>query len=161
MRGLARSAWLQAAITSMRISNATASRILRQFGVTACTDVTGFGLAGHLLEMLRASSVAAVVWPDRLPALPDALELASHGVASTLAPENRKLMTTAGTDARAALVIDPQTSGGLLACVATCRGLCHGTATRALRRRSSASWNGAPALRFEQADEPCNGDPDH
>ena len=58
MRGLACAAWLQAAIASMRTSNAAASRILRAFGVIACTDVTGFGLAGHLLEMLRASDVA-------------------------------------------------------------------------------------------------------
>ena len=56
MRGLARAAWLSAAIASMRTSNATASRILREHGVVACTDVTGFGLAGHLLEMLRASA---------------------------------------------------------------------------------------------------------
>jgi selenide,water dikinase len=118
MRGMARSAWLQAALASMRMSNATASRILRQFGVTACTDVTGFGLAGHLLEMLRASGVAAVVWPDRIPALPGALELASHGVQSTLAPENRRLVPTIGVHARTALVIDPQTSGGLLAGIA-------------------------------------------
>ena len=60
----------------MRTSNAAASRILREFGAVACTDVTGFGLAGHLLEMLRASGVGAVVWPDRVPALPGALELA-------------------------------------------------------------------------------------
>ena len=70
----------------------TASRVLREFGAVACTDVTGFGLAGHLLEMLRASGVGAVLWPDRIPALPGALELAAHGVESTLAPENRRLL---------------------------------------------------------------------
>jgi selenide,water dikinase len=118
MRGLARSAWLQTAITSMRMSNATASRILGEFGATACTDVTGFGLAGHLMEMLRASGVAAVIWPDRIPALPGALELASRGVESTLAPENRRSLPAAETDARAALLFDPQTSGGLLAGIA-------------------------------------------
>ena len=93
----ARAPWLQAAIASMRTSNATASRILREFGAVACTDVTGFGLAGHLLEMLRASGVGAVLWPDRVPALPGALELAAHGVESTLAPENRRLLPDAGT----------------------------------------------------------------
>ncbi len=118
MRGLARAAWLQAAIASMRASNATASRILREHGAVACTDVTGFGLAGHLLEMLRASRVGAVVWPDRVLALPGALELAARGVASTLAPENRRLLPGAGTDAHAALLFDPQTSGGLLAGIA-------------------------------------------
>ena len=118
MRGLARAAWLQAAIASMRASNATASRVLREFGAVACTDVTGFGLAGHLSEMLRASGVGAVLWPDRIPALPGALELAAHGVESTLAPENRRLLPGIEMVPRTALLFDPQTSGGLLAGIA-------------------------------------------
>ncbi len=118
MRGLARAAWLSAAIASMRTSNAMASRILRGQGVVACTDVTGFGLAGHLLEMLRASHVGALLWPDQLPALPGALELASAGIESTLAPENRRLVPGSTANARTALLIDPQTSGGLLAGIA-------------------------------------------
>jgi selenide,water dikinase len=118
MRGLARAAWLQAAIALMRASNATASRILREHGAVACTDVTGFGLVGHLQEMLRASGVGAVLWPDRVPALPGALELAAAGVESTLAPENRRALPDAGSDARSALLVDPQTSGGLLAGIA-------------------------------------------
>ena len=131
MRGLARAAWLQAAIASMRGSNAAASRVLLAHGAVACTDVTGFGLAGHLLEMLRASGVAAVLWLDRIPALPGALELASHGIQSTLALDNRRSLPSAGDDARRALLFDPQTSGGLLAgiaweraeaCIAALRG---------------------------------------
>jgi selenide,water dikinase len=118
MRGLARASWLQAAIASMRASNAAASRILRDHGVVACTDVTGFGLAGHLLEMLRASHVGAVLYLDQVRALPGALALAAQGVASTLAPENRKALPDGGTDARSALLSDPQTSGGLLAGIA-------------------------------------------
>jgi selenide, water dikinase len=121
MRGLARAEWLLAAIASMRMSNAAASHILRELGATACTDVTGFGLAGHLLEMLKASGVAAVLWPDQVPVLPGALELAAHGVESTLAPENRKLLPATGTDPRTALMLDPQTSGGLLASIASDR----------------------------------------
>jgi selenide,water dikinase len=121
MRGLARTEWLLAAIASMRMSNAAASQILREFGATACTDVTGFGLAGHLLEMLSASSVAAVLWPDQVPVLPGALELAAHGVESTLAPENRRLLPNVGADPRIALMLDPQTSGGLLAGIASDR----------------------------------------
>jgi selenide,water dikinase len=116
MRGLASAAWLQAAIDSMRTSNGLASRILREYGAVACTDVTGFGLAGHLMEILRASDVAAVLWPDQVPPLPGALELAAHGVESTLAVENRRLLPSA--DARTALLVDPQTSGGLLAGIA-------------------------------------------
>jgi selenide,water dikinase len=118
MRGLARSAWLQAAIASMRASNATASRVLLEFGAVACTDVTGFGLAGHLSEMLRASGVGAVLWPDQIPALPGAVELAAHGVESTLAPENHRLLPGLAIVPRTALLFDPQTSGGLLAGIA-------------------------------------------
>jgi selenide,water dikinase len=115
MRGLARAAWLQAAIASMRTSNAAASLILREHGAIACTDVTGFGLAGHLMEMLRASQSGAIVSRDAVPTLPGALELAGAGVASTMAPENLRLLPDIGPDHRAALLIDPQTSGGLLA----------------------------------------------
>ena len=72
----------------MRASNADAARILREHGARACTDVTGFGLAGHLREMLDASGVAARLSLAALPALPGALELAARGVESTLAPDN-------------------------------------------------------------------------
>jgi selenide,water dikinase len=59
-----------------------------------------------------------VLWSDQVPALPGALELAAHGVESTLAPENRRLLLEGGFDSRAALLVDPQTSGGLLAGIA-------------------------------------------
>ncbi len=117
MRGLARARWLQAAIEQMRRSNAEAVRLLWAHGAVACTDVTGFGLAGHLGEMLDASGVAATVWLDALPALPGALELAGRGVESTLAPDNLATLRAAASvppDIRVALLVDPQTSGGLL-----------------------------------------------
>jgi selenide,water dikinase len=163
MRGLASAAWLQAAIDSMRMSNATASRILQQYGAVACTDVTGFGLAGHLMEMLRASGVAGVLWPDQVPVLPGALELAAHGVESTLAVENRRAL--AGADAHTALLVDPQTSGGLLAGIAWERAE---ACVTALRHHGIAAAiigvieSGEPALRLEQAtDETCKAEPDH
>ena len=90
-------------------------RVLGQFGVTACTDVTGFGLAGHLGEMLRASSVGATVWAERMPVLAGARELAAQGVESTLAAENRRALPEGAAGVTAALMADPQTSGGLLA----------------------------------------------
>jgi selenide,water dikinase len=114
MRGLTRASWLAAAIRSMRRTNAAAARVLREHGVTACTDVTGFGLAGHLAEMTIASSVAATIWRDAVPALPGALELAAQGVESTLAVENGRAVPNLSTDPRERLLIDPQTSGGLL-----------------------------------------------
>ena len=114
MRGLTRASWLAAAIDSMRRSNAAASRIMRDHGVTACTDVTGFGLAGHLAEMTRASSVAATLWRDTVPVLPGAMDLLAQGVESSLAPENARAVPNLGTEPRERLLIDPQTSGGLL-----------------------------------------------
>src|SRR6185437_7468874 len=88
MRGLAKARWLAAALDQMRRSNADAARILLAHGARACTDVTGFGLAGHLREMLDASGVAARLSLAALPALPGALELAARGIESTLAPDN-------------------------------------------------------------------------
>ena len=121
MRGLARTAWLQAAIASMCVSNASAARVFLAHRATACTDVTGFGLAGHLREMLVASGVGAALWVDAIPLLPGALELAGQGVESTLAPDNSRALPGMDGGARAALLIDPQTSGGLLAGVSPVR----------------------------------------
>ena len=92
MRGRAKARWLVAAIDSMRRTNGDAAAILRAHGVAACTDVTGFGLAGHLTEMLRASGVAAEIDPDAVPALDGARTLAAQGIESTLAPANRAVL---------------------------------------------------------------------
>jgi selenide,water dikinase len=91
----------------------------------AMTDVTGFGLAGHLLEMLHASHCAATISLGSLPLLPGAEALANAGIASTLAPDNRAacgpdmtfIESPRTESARAALLFDPQTCGGLLAAV--------------------------------------------
>jgi len=113
MRGDARAEWLTATTTSMRQTNGPAARILHTLPITACTDITGFGLAGHLTEMLRASNLAATLTPT-LPALPGAIPLASTGTASTLAPTNRAAIDLPDSPATS-LLADPQTSGGLLA----------------------------------------------
>jgi selenide,water dikinase len=111
MRGNTRAQWLIAAIASMRTTNAAAARIGMAHRPRAGTDITGFGLAGHLQEMLEASDMAAVLRLEAIPALPGAHALASHGIESSLAPNNRRVLG----DARdAALLVDPQTSGGLL-----------------------------------------------
>jgi selenide, water dikinase len=86
----------------------------------AMTDVTGFGLVGHLLEMLEASGCAATVTLADVPVLPGAEALAGAGQASSLAPQNRAATlgrVTAPDSPRAALLWDPQTCGGLLAAV--------------------------------------------
>lgn len=120
MRGAARAAWIEAALRAMDQSNKAAADVLRRFGAAACTDVTGFGLAGHLLEMLRASGTDATLRPDSLPALEGACELLAQGIESSLAPENRKLGASLRNSSTAApaqigLLFDPQTAGGLLA----------------------------------------------
>ena len=129
MRGLARATWLQAAIAGMVRSNAAAAEIFAAHRVRACTDVTGFGLAGHLLEMLTRSGVSAELDMDALPLLPGVVELMALGVESTLAPANSAALELPAHPWRAVLV-DPQTSGGLLgafpadraeACVAALR----------------------------------------
>ena len=115
-RGLLGAAELSAAIATMRKSNQEAARIFLRHRARAATDITGFGLAGHLREMLRASNVAATLDLSSIPALPGALDLAARGVESTLAPANlASLEAKPPAHAAVALLVDPLTSGGLLA----------------------------------------------
>ncbi|MBI1172939.1 selenide, water dikinase SelD [bacterium] len=92
----------------------------------AMTDVTGFGLAGHLLEMMEASGTAARLWLDAVPLMPGAEALAALGEHSSLAPSNRaallgRIRGESLASPRAALLVDPQTCGGLLASVPKAR----------------------------------------
>lgn len=126
MRYQARGEWIEGAIESMTRSNQAAIEILRRFHVRAVTDVTGFGLAGHLGEMLRLSQVGARVELDQLPLLPGARDCLELGVLSSLDPENRQAVRDLGAGigggVREALLYDPQTSGGLLCGVSAGRG---------------------------------------
>jgi selenide,water dikinase len=102
----------------MRQSNRAAAAVLRDHGASAMTDVTGFGLIGHLGEMLAASLAGAELDPAAVPFYPGALELAQAGISSTLLPENLALasLLRGAVDAPVrTLLFDPQTSGGLLA----------------------------------------------
>jgi selenide, water dikinase len=120
MRGWARGEWMLAAEASMIRTNSAAGRVARELRATACTDISGFGLAGHLGEVLRASKCAAIVDLEALPLLPGAAELLARGHRSTFHPENAKarrgLRVTEAALRHPALDIlfDPQTSGGLL-----------------------------------------------
>ncbi len=120
MRGRARGRWVAAALTHMQRANRSAATVLRAHGAVAATDVTGFGLAGHLLEMLRASGLDAELWLERVPLLDGALETATLGLLSSLHPANARLGAglRGGAGPRRDLLFDPQTSGGLLAGVA-------------------------------------------
>ncbi|MSO80652.1 MAG: selenide, water dikinase SelD [Alphaproteobacteria bacterium] len=118
MRARAEAAWVKATMDSMLRPVGPAAAVLAAHGVRAATDVTGFGLAGHLGEMLSASGVDAVLDLAALPALPGSRALLREGIESTLATANRAAMyETTGdlTAPGAALLVDPQTSGGLIA----------------------------------------------
>ena len=117
----ARGAWIDAAIESMLLSNRAASACLRAFGARACTDITGFGLLGHLVEMARASAVDAGLSLEAIPALDGALESLAAGHLSSLHAGNSRIRVALRddgrdrSDPRVELLFDPQTSGGLLA----------------------------------------------
>jgi selenide,water dikinase len=121
MQYAAKGAWVEAAHIMMEQSNGEAAKIFSQFSVSACTDVTGFGLAGHLLEMLNASHCAAVITLEALPILPGAAFCVNQlGIKSTLHDANREACSEVSLVQHRymPLVFDPQTSGGLLAGVA-------------------------------------------
>jgi selenide,water dikinase len=118
MRGRAKAPWIDAALAGMRRSNRAAAAVLLAHEATAMTDVTGFGLIGHLGEMLAASNVSAELDLAAIPLYEGTLVLARVGIASTLLPENLALgsVLRGEVDAAArAVLFDPQTSGPLLA----------------------------------------------
>ncbi len=116
MRGEAEGEWIEAALESMQRSNGPAADVLLRHGVSAMTDVTGFGFAGHLRGMVDQSRVRVEVQGGSLPAYPGARELLERGIASTLHSGNLSylsdMMNVREIDP---LLFDPQTAGGLLA----------------------------------------------
>jgi selenide,water dikinase len=115
---------LSTALRWMATLNREAAEALAGTDPHAVTDITGFGLAGHLAEMAEASAVAVEIDLAALPLLPGALEAAATGLVPAGAGKNRDslaavLEVAAGADElRVDLCLDPQTSGGLLAAVA-------------------------------------------
>jgi selenide,water dikinase len=137
MRGQVGAAPVAATLMEMRRSNRSAAAILSQHRAHAMTDVSGFGLIGHLGEMLGASGAKAELDLPAVPVYAGAMAKARDGVASTLLAENLAqvpLLSCAVDAVTKALLFDPQTSGGLLAgvpaeaaadCVATLRAAGH------------------------------------
>lgn len=123
MRYRARHRWIATALEHMLQSNRAAARCFVDHDATACTDVTGFGLAGHLLEMLEAENVELELNLEQLPALDGALDTLRGGVFSSLHRDNSQVASALYNsegfrgDPRLDLLFDPQTSGGLVACV--------------------------------------------
>jgi selenide,water dikinase len=123
MRGKAKARWVAAAIRHMTVSNRAAAATLRAHGVHAATDVTGFGLLGHLVEMVRASGVDVTLQVAAVPLLEGARETLERGIFSSLQPQNVRLRRAIRNLDEAArhplypMLFDPQTAGGLLASV--------------------------------------------
>ncbi len=118
MRGECRAGWFENLIASLLRSNGPAAAVFREAGVRACTDVTGFGLAGHLLEMLDASGVSARLSARDVPLYPGFAEVVARGIVSTLHPDNAKAACRVeGPEPLPAWLFDPQTSGGLIGAV--------------------------------------------
>jgi selenide,water dikinase len=138
MRRRAKGRWIDAALTMMQLSSRESAACLRRFGASACTDVTGFGVVGHLVEMTKPSGVDVELDLNAVPLLEGARETVEAGIFSSLQPQNLRLRRAVNEsealagDPRYALLFDPQTAGGLLAgvpadradrCVAELRNL--------------------------------------
>lgn len=125
MRGKAEGLWVKQATNAMLKSNRLPAQCLIKHQATSCTDVTGFGLAGHLVEMARACPQPTQVelFMETIPVLRGAVECAQMGILSTLHPANVKIRGVVPSDESLLLhevyplLFDPQTSGGLLASV--------------------------------------------
>ncbi len=109
----------KAAVEVMITLNSHAAAAMQQSGGTGCTDITGFGLVGHCLEMAEASKVSIRLWKDSIPILEGARQLAQMGIVPAGAysnknhVKNRVSLKGVETDIED-IVFDPQTSGGLL-----------------------------------------------
>jgi selenide,water dikinase len=120
MRAQCQAEWFEELERILLTSNQSAAKCAQELDIQGITDVTGFGLAGHLLEMSRASGVSVELWLDHIPMLPGVRALLAGGIESSLAPANRsvesEIEVTADnrTSAEYAVLFDPQTCGGLL-----------------------------------------------
>src|SRR5262249_15427082 len=109
------------AITVMTTLNRDAARVMARAGAHALTDVTGFGLLGHLRNLAAASGVSATVWTELVPILGPAREYVQKGIAPGGTHANRRFLSRWVrydpdiTEPEQLLLCDAQTSGGLLA----------------------------------------------
>ena len=122
MRGQVSAKHIVTAVNVMDRSNASAARILVDHGATACTDITGFGLLGHLSEMVRASRKHVTLNIEDIKAIDGAISTLEKGVESSLQRDNELVFADYQFDTNISpsmrkLLVDPQTAGGLLASI--------------------------------------------
>jgi selenide, water dikinase len=117
MLGRRRGVDMVALLEELATGNRVAREVAQRFPIHACTDITGFGLAGHAGGMARKSGCSLTVHGDLVPALPGALQLLTEGVRSTSHEQNEqasKAMRVEMEGPGVPLLFDPQTAGGLL-----------------------------------------------
>jgi selenide, water dikinase len=142
--GKAKKAWVAAIGRSMATLNRAAAEVMIAAGVKCATDVTGFGLAGHLGEIAAQSGVTAEIWAEALPVFPGVMGLLRAGVISGAVERNReaaarRVEREAGVgEEYEDLLYDPQTSGGLLMCVPEAKAVRVLTKLRAKRAEKAA-----------------------
>lgn len=116
--GIIREAEHLEAVKTMTTLNKYAAELAKEFQVHCCTDITGFGLAGHAMEMAKGSKKTFVIYAEKLPVLSGAREYAEMGLIPAGAYRNREFlekdMESRISGWREDLLFDPQTSGGLL-----------------------------------------------
>ncbi len=119
-KGIADEATISAAIAAMTTSAASASKAMQGIGANACTDITGFGLLGHAFEMAKGSNVTLELESERVPLLPNVIELIMMGMLTRGDRNNRAyvgaevLFSDGVSAAMQSALFDPQTAGGLL-----------------------------------------------
>ena len=111
---------IKESVAVMSMLNRAAAKVMSQFDINACTDVTGFGLVGHLLEMAKGSKKCITLHTGKVPMLKNTLDFANMGMVPAGAHKNRRFfeklthIDPAVDRAVVDLMFDPQTSGGLL-----------------------------------------------
>ncbi len=118
--GLASESTIKMATYFMAMLNKYAAEVMSSFNITACTDITGFGLLGHLAEMISGTNTAVTVYSSLVPILPETVDFASMGLVPSGAHRNRNFRSDIVklrpniTPVMRDILFDPQTSGGLL-----------------------------------------------
>jgi selenide, water dikinase len=115
---------LERAVQVMATLNKVACETMMAFDPHACTDITGFGLTGHTLWMVKGANVGITLYVDRVPHFPESIEMIKQGVRTGVTLENKALVAdfirldASVTPEEEMLMYDPQTSGGLFIAVA-------------------------------------------